>query len=268
MIGKILQFVRMILLLQFFISFSLSANNPVTTYGAQYIDAVSPYLFTGDISRLPVDPIKEIPKRRKLPKGIITPDPLVARTDPLLSIQNAAAGNQPNRAFSSTTLDIPGQAFSGVNPPDTNGDVGLNYYIQMINTGGGSAFTVYNKSDGSIAAGPVTLDSLGFGNCAAGLGDPIVVYDPLANRWLMSEFSGTANRLCVYVSQTSSPLGAWYVYEFTTPNFPDYPKYAVWNDACLIQGGTGHGFEEKPVKDGVAFWRQVIKPYFVVQPAK
>lgn len=241
MIKKIFTALSMFLLLPLFTSFPLSANNPVTRYGAEYIDAVSPYLITRDITRLPVlqpwqpgDPIKEIPKRRKLPKGIIVPKPLVAKTDPLLSIQRSATAKQPMRTFSSATLNIAGQGFSGVNPPDTNGDVGLNYYFQMINSSGGSAFVIYNKSDGSVAAGPFTLDSLGSGNCASGLGDPIVLYDQLANRWLMSEFSGTANRLCVYVSQTSNPLTNWYLYEFTTPNFPDYPKYAVWHDAYYV----------------------------------
>ena len=232
---------RSTLLLALIISFPVSANNPVTKYGAEYIDAVSPYVFTGNISRLPVkrpwqpgDPIKEIPKRRKTPSGPLIPNPLVAQQDPLLKIQQSASQNRSQRAISSATLNIDGQGFNGTNPPDTNGDVGIDYYIQMVNSTGGSALTIYNKSDGSVTAGPITLDSLGAGNCAFGLGDPIVLYDSLASRWLMSEFSDTANRLCVYVSQTSSPFGAWNGYEFTTPNFPDYPKYSVWHDAYYV----------------------------------
>jgi hypothetical protein len=105
----------------------------------------------------------------------------------------------------------------------------------MINSGDGSSLVIYDKSDGSVAAGPITLDSLGTGDCANGLGDPIVLYDSLAGRWLLSEFSGVNNKLCVYVSQTADPIaGGWYAYEFATPDFPDYPKYAVWPDGYYV----------------------------------
>jgi hypothetical protein len=122
-----------------------------------------------------------------------------------------------------------------VTPPDTVGDVGPNHYIQAVNHGSGSSITVYNKS-GGVVAGPFNLDTLGSGGqCANGFGDPVVLYDPLANRWLLSEFSGSGANLCVYVSQTSNPVtGGWFRYQFTTPNFPDYPKYAVWPDAYYV----------------------------------
>ena len=95
---------------------------------------------------------------------------------------------------------------------------------------------IYNKADGTVAAGPFALDSLGTGACANAHGDPIVLYDRLAGRWLLSEFTppGTTN-LCVYVSQTADPIsGGWFGYQFPTPDFPDYPKYAVWPDAYYV----------------------------------
>ncbi|HXG30868.1 MAG TPA: calcium-binding protein, partial [Thermodesulfobacteriota bacterium] len=82
-----------------------------------------------------------------------------------------------------------------------------------------------------------TLDSLwtAGGPCRSGFGDPIVLYDRLANRWLMSEFTTSGNHLCVYVSRTPDPVsGGWFLYDFTTPDFPDYPKYAVWPDAYYV----------------------------------
>ncbi len=52
----------------------------------------------------------------------------------------------------------------------------------------------------------------------------VLLYDQLADRWLLSEFSGTVNLLCVYISQTNDPTdNLWYEYSFATPNFPDYP---------------------------------------------
>lgn len=131
---------------------------------------------------------------------------------------------------------VAGQGFSGSYPPDPVGDVGKAYYIQMINANKGSVFTVHDKQDGSVVAGPIGLYSLGTGTCANGLGDPVVLYDSLAERWLLSEFSSSNNTLCVYVSQTADPVsGGWYAYQFVSKvSFPDYPKYAVWSDAYYL----------------------------------
>ena len=74
-------------------------------------------------------------------------------------------------------------------------------------------------------------------------GDPIVLYDQLANRWLVTEFAPPGqNTLCAYVSQTADPTdNLWYEYQFSTPNFPDYPKYAVSNDAYFVTTNEGPG---------------------------
>src|SRR5205807_2524568 len=73
------------------------------------------------------------------------------------------------------------------------------------------------------------------GPCAAGYNDGIVLFDPLASRWLMSELAAVGEHLCVYVSRTSDPLaGGWVSYDFPTPAFPDYPKYAVWPDGYYV----------------------------------
>ena len=57
-----------------------------------------------------------------------------------------------------------------------------------------------------------------------------MLFDQLADRWFLSEF-GSGSSLCVFISQTADPQGAYYSYQFTTPSFPDYPKYGVWPDA-------------------------------------
>jgi hypothetical protein len=113
----------------------------------------------------------------------------------------------------------------------------------MVNggEGGGAVFAIYDKA-GTLLVGPVRLQSLwtGGGACATGSGDPIVLYDRLADRWLMSEFADpeAGARLCVYISRTSDPVsGGWFLYEFPTPSFPDYPKYAVWPDAYYVSSG-------------------------------
>jgi hypothetical protein len=62
-----------------------------------------------------------------------------------------------------------------------------------------------------------------------------VLYDSLADRWLLSEFACEGNHLCVYISRTPDPVsGGWFLYDFRVPEFPDYPKYAVWPDAYYV----------------------------------
>ena len=64
-------------------------------------------------------------------------------------------------------------------------------------------------------------------------GDPIVLYDKLANRWVMSQFSvsTTPYLQCVAVSVTPDATGSWYRYSFQYTYFDDYPKMGVWPDA-------------------------------------
>jgi hypothetical protein len=122
------------------------------------------------------------------------------------------------------------------NPPDTNGDVGPNHYIQTVNNN----FGVFTKA-GAMILGPARISTLfiGFGgDCEFNdSGDPVVLYDPIADRWLITQFTATTpNFQCIAVSQTSDPTGAYYRYAFLQPNpkFGDYPKYGVWPDAYYL----------------------------------
>lgn len=127
-----------------------------------------------------------------------------------------------------------------VSPPDTVGDVGPNHYVQCVNL----ACQIYSKTPPNTALSAVfTIDTLftGFGGDCETLndGDPIVMYDPLADRWHVSQFA-VSNRPpsheCVAVSQTGDPTGAWYLYDFVIPDnyFNDYPKFGVWNDGYYM----------------------------------
>jgi hypothetical protein len=109
------------------------------------------------------------------------------------------------------------------------------------------AFAVYDKQ-GNVLTGPLKIGDLWAGysvpDCTDASGDPIVVYDQLEDRWILSQF--TTRGLddpalpfynCVAISQTGDPTGAYYRYAFITqadPDggyfFPDYPKYGVWTN--------------------------------------
>jgi hypothetical protein len=138
-----------------------------------------------------------------------------------------------------------------VNPPDPNGEAGPNNYVEIINL----VFAVYDKA-GSLLVGPIDTGSLWAGfpieDCTDPSGDPVVVYDQLEDRWLLSQFTtrgmnpdGTFNGLpfydCVAISQTGDPTGAYFRYAFITSVagsestfFPDYPKYGVWKKSYLL----------------------------------
>ena len=123
-----------------------------------------------------------------------------------------------------------------VNPPDPNGEVGPNNYVEMINL----VFAVYDKS-GNLLVGPVDTGSLWAGfpitDCTDPSGDPVVLYDQFMDRWLLSQFTtaGPEYWNCVAISTTSDPTGSYYRYAFSTGvNFPDYPKYGNWTDSYVI----------------------------------
>ena len=153
------------------------------------------------------------------------------------SVQRSlAAPNMP-----SAILNFDGIPFPGVNcncaPPDTNGEVGLSQYVQIVNTG----FQVFDKSTGSSVFGPVAISSLwqGFGGVCetSGFGDPVALYDQLANRWVITQFAGTSvpTDECVAVSQGTDAAGAYFRYAFHLgSNFFDYPKLGVWPDAYYM----------------------------------
>lgn len=123
---------------------------------------------------------------------------------------------------------------NGVYPPDTDGDVGPNHYFQMINL----SFAIWDK-DGNKLYGPADNSTLwsGFVGPWTGTndGDPIILYDEDADRWIASQFAielsnGKSYEL-VAISATGDPLGEYYRYAFEFDDFNDYPKMGVWGDA-------------------------------------
>ena len=98
-------------------------------------------------------------------------------------------------------------------------------------------FQIFDKSGNSLF-GPAANNTLwsGFGgDCQTdNAGDPVVLYDQLADRWILTQFtsSGPTFFECVAVSQTNDPTGSYFRYAISTGiNFPDYPKGGVWPDA-------------------------------------
>ncbi|WP_299215519.1 GEVED domain-containing protein [uncultured Dokdonia sp.] len=141
-----------------------------------------------------------------------------------------------NMALQQRTLD---QNFVGITaaeggalPPDPSGAVGPNHYVHAVNV----VVKIFDKS-GNVLAGPTSLGNfIGDGQNS---GDPIIMYDQLADRWFVSQFNTSNNGLAIAISETPDPTGSYFLYEFPLDSFPDYPHYAVWHDAYYMTANKG-----------------------------
>ncbi|MEH6765313.1 MAG: T9SS type A sorting domain-containing protein [Aequorivita antarctica] len=121
---------------------------------------------------------------------------------------------------------------SGFVPADPTGAVGPNHYLHAVNC----IVKIFDKTS-NLLVGPVALGTfLGIGTNG---GDPIVLYDQLADRWFISEFGSTFKSLAIGVSETNDPTGAYNVYQFAFESPPDYPHYSVWHDAYYLSSNIG-----------------------------
>src|SRR5437764_3820565 len=210
------------------------------------IQLIGPVSQNQDLRSLPyVPPTAEVEERvlTRYPHGIGQADASAGYGRYAQRLLNSVWKPAPTMPGPLLTFDGISVAQSGCScaPPDTDGDVGPNHYVEAVN----SAFKIFDKT-GNTLAGPTTYNSLfapligtpcnGFNN-----GDPYVLYDPVADRWLISDFAfasfpGALFYQCIAVSQTSNPVtGGWFLYavqvDATNPTFlGDYPKFGFWNN--------------------------------------
>ncbi len=233
-------------------------------YEAIAQSGVTPDSFDGDVRDLP-----QIPAPELMELDLVEPADYVHNDLPI---------KQPRLAFNAliATLSAPAPAplmsFDGMSfldnyctggqcgaghPPDTNGDVGLKYYIEGIN----ESYAIYDKATGTRLAAftePSLWSGQGLGTpCnTSPFGDPIVRYDQTADRWILANLGfvnpGTASipgpyYECIAVSKSGDPVsGGWWFYAIRIDQSPvptntlnDYPKFGVWNDGCVYIGANG-----------------------------
>lgn len=119
-------------------------------------------------------------------------------------------------------------------PPDPTGAVGPNHYVHAVNL----VVKIFDKT-GNLLTGPTFLGTfLGSGN---NNGDPIVMYDQLADRFFVSQFRVSDNALIIGVSETPDPTGAYNVYEYPLDAFPDYPHYSIWHNGYYLTANKNGG---------------------------
>jgi hypothetical protein len=224
------------------------AEAPVTfgdngfVFGRSVQNDVSPPLRS--IKPAPVQPattIREMPEPAGEDLSEAAQRPFV--TDPV--VQRAFGSD----VFAPLAMPAPIQTFDGVNnidgvyPPDTNGDVGPNHYVQWVNL----HFQIWDKN-GVSKYGPAAGNTLwsGFGGAcqSQNAGDPVVLYDPMADRWVLSQFtSSSPYGECIAVSTSGDPTGSYYRYffQFSTSVFYDYPHMGVWPDGYYMSANRFGG---------------------------
>ncbi len=240
-----------------------------TTLNAQ----IFPSEYNGDVRDLPRVSRKENEKDESFERQMHEPPSLRAslfNSDHILPDITDVPNNFPSAA-----MPGPIQSFNGMSlnddcagakcgigqPPDANGDVGPNHYILTVNFG----IAVYSKSGALLAK--FSEDSL-WRDANSGTpcdhqshGDPVVIYDQFADRWIISNFAfgfnsnGPANPIyqCFAVSKSGDPVsGGWRLYAMQTDTgaagqppqntLSDYPKLGNWNDGCLYMTANEFAF--------------------------
>ncbi len=220
------------------------------------IKKVNPHALSQDVRSLPQVAAKpKVERELNEPQGTKQASAGQLEISPTVSTVTMPSTVQNFRGMSRGDTCSGGTCGAGI-PPDTNGDVGSHHYIQAVN----SSFAIYSKTGSLLAS--FTEDALwagsGQGQCDGNSqGDPVVLYDALADRWILTDMAfGISNGsptapyyICIAVSKTSDPVsGGWYLYGVRTDTgasgqppvgtLDDYPKFGIWTD-CLYFSANG-----------------------------
>ncbi len=191
---------------------------------------------------------------RKIHKGEVNPKMMGANKvvpgkgmpkgqDELLQRTRANKGSKVLRKNKAPLLAFE-PASTGSDPSDPTGAVGPNHYVSALN----SAFAIHDKNGAEL----VPSNSLANIWDNETTGDPIVFYDNFADRFVITQFDGSAvvtspdyvdNGFLIAVSKGPDPVNdGWFTYRFRTGNtFPDYPKFSVWSDGYYITTNKDSG---------------------------
>ncbi|GAB3061284.1 hypothetical protein GCM10027053_24450 [Intrasporangium mesophilum] len=173
------------------------------------------------------------------------------QTSAIPSGTGSRTSGEAAQELTSPLVSFAGQT-SPFSPPDPNGDVGPNHYVQTVN----AQIQIWDKQGNSLA-GPTNLNQLwingttagtGFDQCRTqNAGDPIVLYDQQADRFMVSQFTnpnsatgpGGTFPMCIAYSQTGDPTQNWFLYQFNLPRSHDYMKYGIWPDGLYMSTYEG-----------------------------
>jgi Secretion system C-terminal sorting domain len=208
------------------------ARNPIVTSG-KLIRIANPFERAPGITDIPVRNERGIIMKNgqvendEYKPSALYPEKQMSKDGALQSALDVS----PLPSAASVGSNFEGIGFTSVCPADPTVAVGPNHVLQMTNGVSGAYLQVWNKT-GTVLLAKTYMDAI---TGKGGLGDPIALYDQLADRFLISEFANKGETgsegLVMAISKTNDPTGLWNVYFFATSQFPDYPKFSVWHDA-------------------------------------
>ena len=217
---------------------------------------VPAFSFDGDVRRLPQTRV--LSQLREAPRPLRRQMPSVPMSTPSLTSDPVRQAQMGTRQSPTPLENFAGLSSDGWYPPDPNGDVGPNDYVQAVNVKVG----VYSKT-GTLRAIIYfdTLFSSANGGAGTGTpcdsysgnyGDPIVLYDATVDHWLIADFAWSNSNgpfyECIAYSKTGDPVsGGWNLYPMSTGTlFPDYPKFSVWSDGIYMSANMYGTSSEAP----------------------
>jgi uncharacterized repeat protein (TIGR01451 family) len=194
-------------------------------------------------------PVRDLPRaqandktKKRITTDLAAPQPrTTGKVDPLVQTEQPV-----NDDLLPTITPFAGQG--GGTPPDTNGDVGPNHFVQTVNT----TFQIWRKDGTSPpGGGPFAINSLWTSNTVndngcdtQNAGDPIVLYDQTVDRWMIAQFTNPNTApfdMCIAYSQTPDPTGAFFTYSFRLSASHDYEKFGIWPDGLYMSTFEGGG---------------------------
>ncbi len=222
-----------LVLLPALVSAQKTTEIPTVNRLGQTVTTLTPSRFmrTPPMREWPTLAESDRPARERHEVDVQRPLPVVTAPQFENEADGAVQTTQARRIQKTPMVSVNGQPGSGI-PPDPTGAAGPDHYVQAVNT----AFRIYNKSTGAGIGGASSLSTLWDGSQNAG--DPIVMFDRHADRWFISQFNFTPNRILIAISLTSDPDGEYYAYEYTFSQFPDYPKYSIWWDGYYMTSNS------------------------------
>lgn len=218
---------QQLLFLAFFVIFLQGSAQQREVAGPVYVDSASAVAVSSLSKKELIPPSTEYKLVNPRNRGINKVVPGKGLPKTMDQTRQAEPGEIPSKA---TILSFDA-ASSQSTPTDPTGAAGPNHYVNAWN----SAFSIYDKNGNQLSP-PASLASIGGEFTNENLGDPIVVYDEFADRFLITQFSDTPESFLVAVSRGPDPVtDGWYTYRFTTNGaLPDYPKISVWSDGYYV----------------------------------
>lgn len=211
---------------------TLEATSVTQATYMKTVPSIADQIASGDFQEA-IEINKEVNPKKRDANQAVPGKGLPIGVDPLMHQQTKSSmikGKDPILTFQA--------AAANVTPTDPTGAVGPNHFVNAWN----SSFRIWDK-EGNAMTPAASLGTIWPGQT---MGDPIVMYDQIADRFIITQFYG--NGFLFAISQGPDPINSgWYTYQFPTSTFPDYPKYSIWSDGYYItsnKNSSSAGFSE------------------------